>query len=61
MAHLAYSPMGTGVISRSKAAVGKVNLSPSAKIKNSWSYTANPPIRHHGVERHNFACTHFII
>jgi hypothetical protein len=61
MAHLAYSPMGTGVISRSKVSVGRVNLSPSAQIKNSRSCTSNPSIRHYGVERHNFTCTHFTI
>ena len=55
-AQIATYPMGTGVISRGKAAMGKVKLSPSAQIKNSWSYSSNPPICHHSVERNNFAC-----
>ena len=54
---LATYPMGTGVISRNKAAVGKVNHSRSAQIKNSWSNTSNPPIWRHDVEWDNFNCT----
>jgi len=53
--------MGTGVISRGKEGMGKVKLSPSAQIKQSWSYTSNPPVRHHGEERDKFTCTQFII
>ena len=58
---LATYPMGKGDISLGKAAGVKVKLSRSAKIKNSWSYTSNPPTCNHGVERDNFTCTHFII
>jgi hypothetical protein len=39
----------------------KVNLSPTAQIKNSCSYIINPPVCHHTLERDNFTCTHFII
>jgi len=53
--------MGTVIISRGKAVVGRLKLSPSTQIKKSWSYTSNPPIRHRGVERDNFTFTHFII
>jgi hypothetical protein len=56
-AQLATYPIGKGVICRGKRAVGKVKLSPSAQIKNSWSYTSNSPICHHSVERNNFICT----
>jgi hypothetical protein len=56
-AQLATYPISTGVICRGKAAVGKVNHSPSEQIKNSCSYIFNPPICHHGVERDNFTCT----
>ena len=27
---------------------------PSAEIKNEWSYTSTPPIRHHNMGRDNF-------
>ena len=54
-AQLATYPMGTVVICWGKAAVGKVIHSPSAQIKKSWSYTSNPPIYHHNVERDNSA------
>jgi hypothetical protein len=27
---------------------------PGAKVKNVWSYTSDPPIRLHGVDRENF-------
>ena len=54
---LATYPMGKWVISLGKAAVGKVKVSTSAQIKNSWSYTSNPPICNNGVETDNFTCT----
>jgi len=41
--------------------VSKVNLSPSELVKNSWSYTSNPSICHHGVDRDNFTCTRCIM
>ena len=50
-------PMDTGVISQGKLAVGRVKLSSSAQIKNSWRYTSNPNICYHDEEKDNFTCT----
>jgi hypothetical protein len=42
-AHLASYSVGTGVISRGKSGHGVNHSPPSrAKVKNVWSYTANP-------------------
>ena len=54
---LATYPMDTGVISQGKLAVGRVKLSSSAQIKNSWRYTSNPNICYHDEEKDNFTCT----
>jgi hypothetical protein len=50
--HLASYPMDTrGSFLGGKAARCEADHSPqsSAEIKNAWSYTSTPPIRHHGV------------
>jgi hypothetical protein len=49
---LLYS-MGTSVSSSGKAARSEIKHTPlsSAKVKDDWNYTSNPPIRLHSMDK----------
>jgi hypothetical protein len=52
-AHLTSYPMGTGGSFREAKRPGReTDQSPpsSAEVKQAWSYTSTPPIRHYGIK-----------